>query len=83
MTMDEAEKDTKELLIYHFKSNGGKDYYFKSSQLKKDLPKHDTRVIGRTLTQRIAPTGMIELWSTGRTNRTTVWKTCFNGEKLE
>lgn len=36
----------------------------------------NNRMIGRILTEDIAPTGIIKLWSVGHVR---TWKTCFNG----
>ncbi len=77
MTLVSIEKTLTKHLKKHFNERGKKDFYFKSSDLPFDI---DNRVIGRVLKNHIESKGIIELWSTRRHNRVSVWRTCFNGE---
>ena len=76
MTLRDIEKVITKHLKKRFNERGKKDFYFKSNNLP--LP-FDNRVIGRVLKYNIATKGIVELWSTNRANRVSVWKTCFNG----
>ena len=77
MTLVSIEKILTNHLKKHFNERGQKDFYFKSSDIPFDI---DNRVIGRVLKNHIEAKGIIELWSTRRHNRVSVWRTCFNGE---
>jgi len=81
MTMIEVEQDVEKHLIERYKSKGNMNFYFKSNQFKKAMPQHDARVIGRVLTTKLQPKGIIELRSEENATRRKVWHTLFNGDK--
>ena len=79
MSLSDIEKVVTSHLRDCYIDKGYVNFYFKSNRLQ--LP-FDNRVIGRVLKHGLASKGLIELWSTERSNRVSVWKTCFNGGNI-
>jgi len=80
MSLSDVEKETTRYLLERYKV--GKrgipnvNFVFKSNRIPLD---YDNRVLGRVLKYNLCSKGLIELVSTERSNRTLVWRTCFNG----